>query len=125
VEKTQDLIIMALYAVAAISGASGGCLVAAHHILRGRTMTQLFIAAYVFVGLIFGTAGVIAAVSFGGVTLTFEKAFLLGLFFGAVGSTSLAGANLSARFLLRRLGIEMTVSLRNVDETNPGANDDR
>ncbi len=105
-----------LYVLAAISGAAGGCLVAAHHVLRGRNVTALFVMAYGFVGLIFGLSGVIVITTFTSAELTVQSGFLIGLILGAVGSSSLAGANLSARVIMRRLGIEVDVEIRRVDK---------
>ncbi len=105
-----------LYVLAAISGAAGGCLVAAHHVLRGRNVTALFVLAYGFVGLIFGLSGVVVITTFTSAELTVQSGFLIGMIFGAVGSSSLAGANLSARVIMRRLGIEVDVEIRRVDK---------
>ncbi len=118
-DKQISNLLVFLYVIAAISGAAGGCLVAAHHVLRGRNVTALFVAAYGFVGLVFGLSGVIVVVLFTPIELTIERTILLGLIFGAVGSTTLAGANLSARIIMRRLGIEVDVSIHKIDDNKP------
>ncbi len=115
-EKSVGNLLAFLYVVAAVSGAAGGCLVAAHHVLRGRNVTRLFIAAYSFVGLVFGLAGVIVVAGFTSIDLTLERTILLGLIFGSVGSVTLAGANLSARIIMRRLGIEVDVSVHRINK---------
>ena len=108
-----------LYILAAISGAAGGCLVAAHHVLRGRNVTALFVAAYGFVGLVFGLTGVIVITAFTSADMSIQSGFLIGLILGAVGSSSLAGANLSARIIMRKLGIEVDVEVRRIDNNEP------
>ncbi len=118
-EKSVGNLLAFLYVVAAVSGAAGGCMVAAHHVLRGRNVTRLFIAAYGFVGLVFGLTGVMVVAAFTSIELTLERAFLIGLIFGVVGSTTLAGANLSARIIMRRLGIEVDVSVHRIKEPKP------
>ena len=104
-----------LYTLAAISGAAGGCMIVAHQVLRGRSVTRMFIMAYAFIGLIMGLAG-IAALTLLGIDLSFEYVLLAGLVFGAAGSSALAGANLSARFIMSRLGIEVDISVRRIDK---------
>ncbi len=115
-DKQISNLLAFLYILAAISGAAGGCLVAAHHVLRGRSITALFVAAYGFVGLIFGLSGVMVITAFTSSELSIQSTFLIGLILGVVGSTSLAGANLSARIIMKRLGIEVDVEIRRVDK---------
>ena len=103
-----------LYVVAAIAGACGGCLVASHRLLNKENMTGMIFAAYGFAGLILGLTGVMVLAAFTDVTLTLERAFLFGLIFGVTGSASLAGMNLSARFIMRRLGIEVDVTIKRI-----------
>ena len=108
-----------LYAVAAISGAAGGCMVAAHRVLRGRSVTGVFGAAYAFVGCVFALTGTIALVVFAGLTLSLERAILVGVVFGLVGAVSLASMHLSARFVFRRLGMEVDVTVRPIAKDPP------
>lgn len=111
-DKLIDYATAVMYTIVAVSGAAGGCMVIANHALRGRNVTALLFVAYALLGAVFGVAGIAAMLLFVGFETTFEKLILLGLFFGAVGSATLAGANLSIRFLLRRLGIEVDVSIK-------------
>jgi hypothetical protein len=119
-DKQISTFLAFIYTVAAISGAAGGCLVAAHHVLRGRNITTMFVAAYSFVGLIFGAAGVIMTAAVG-VELSFERVILLGLVFGMAGSSALAGANISARIIMSRLGIVIDVDVRRIDRDKSNA----
>ena len=103
-----------LYVVAAIAGACGGCLVASHRLLNKENLTGMIFAAYGFAGLILGLTGVMVLAMFTDITLTSERTFLFGMIFGATGSASLAGMNLSARFIMRRLGIEIDVTIKRI-----------
>lgn len=110
-----------LYAIAAISGAAGGCTVAAHRVLRGRSVTGAFVAAYTFVGFVFGLTGTIGLAMFAGVGLSLERVILIGLGFGVIGALSLASMHLSARFIFRRFGMEVDVTVRPIgkDKAQP------
>lgn len=103
-----------LYAVVAISGAAGGCMMVVQKVLRGRNVTAVLMLAYTFAGLVFGVAGAAGLEIFTEWQPSFDRALLAGLMFGAIGAGSLAGMNLSARFILRRLGVEVDVSIRPV-----------
>ncbi len=103
-----------LYAIAAISGGLGGCMVAAHKVLRGRSVTAVLVVAYLFAGAIFGLAGVIGLRIFAFWVPTVETTILAGLMFGVIGAGALMGMNLSARFIMRRFGIEVDVQVRRV-----------
>lgn len=115
-DKLIDYATAVMYAIVAVSGAAGGCMVIANHALRGRNVTALLFVAYALLGAVFGIAGVAAMLLFAGIDATFEKLVLLGLFFGVVGSTALASANMSIRFLLRRLGIEVDVRIKRIKD---------
>lgn len=114
--RLSDYGLTFLYALAAISGLAGGCMVAAHRVLNGRKMTLPFLAAYGFAGLVFGLTGTIVLVLVTGWTPDAERSILIGLVFGAAGAISLAGMHLSARFILRRFGIEVDVEIKRIGE---------
>lgn len=100
------------YAVGAISGLAGGCLVAVHKILHGRRVSGVIALAYSFVGLVFGLAGVIGLRLFTDWSPAPERAFIAGLWFGVIGAVAVAAANLSVRFTLPIIGKEMQVEIR-------------
>jgi hypothetical protein len=115
VDKVLDAGLATLLAVAGISGGIGGCTIVAHNVLRGRVMTSALVAAYVFIGFVFGIAGTLMSTAVFGFAPSFEKLVLINLFFGMAGSIALASANLSIRFLLKRLGIEVEVTVRKTE----------
>jgi len=115
-EKIVDFWSALAYAIVAISGASGGCLVAAHRAMRGRSITFILVLAYAFIGSAFAVAGMAALLLFTDFNVSFERLLLIGMIFGATGSVALAGANLSIRFILRRLGIEVDVQIKKVGD---------
>lgn len=114
-EQIIDFWTALAYAIVAVSGASGGCLVAAHHAIRGRSVTAMLLLAYAFIGGVFAVAGVAAMLLFSPFQITLERLLLIGMILGVAGSVALAGANLSVRFILRRLGIEIDVEVRRIE----------
>lgn len=115
-DKLIDFWTALAYAIVAISGASGGCLVAAHRAMHGRAVTTVLLLAYAFIGGVFAVAGVAALLMLTDFSVSLERLLLIGLVFGAAGSVALAGANLSIRFILRRLGIEVDVSIKKIGD---------
>lgn len=107
-----DLVTVLVYVIVAISGASGGCLVVAHNILHGRSLTQLYVLSYGFVGLVFAVAGVIAIELMTPMSIGMKGAVIYGLILGATGAAALGSANLSARIIMKKLGIEIEIKLK-------------
>ena len=114
-DKSFDFLSALAYAIVAISGASGGCLVVAHRAIRGRTVTLVLLTAYAFIGGVFAVAGIAALSLFGDTGQSIERLLLTGLIMGVSGSVALASANLSIRLILRRLGVEVDVSIKKID----------
>lgn len=106
-----------LLALAAVFGGSGGCAVAAHKVLRGRSVSGVLLLAYAFVGIVFAVAGVISLRLFMGWQPTYESAILVCLMFGAGGASALAGANLSVRLILKRFNLEAEFTVRPIDRS--------
>jgi hypothetical protein len=104
-----------MYALVAISGATGGCIVAAHQVLRGRSLTLILIWAYALIGFAFGVAGMAALLLLTVFEPSLEKLLFVGLGFGIFGAVTLAGANLSAKLIMRRLGVEIDVSVKKIE----------
>lgn len=115
-DKLLDFWTALAYAIVAVSGASGGCLVAAQRAMRGRSVTTMLVLAYAFVGAVFAVAGMAAVLLVTLFQIDFGRLVLIGLILGVTGTTALAGANLSVRFLLRRLGVEVDISVRRTQE---------
>jgi hypothetical protein len=105
-----------LYAIVAISGASGGCLVVAHRIIKGRRVSFVLLAAYAFMGSVFAVVGMAAMLLMLGPVLNVEQALIVGAIFGVSGSSALAASNLSVRFILKRLGIDIEITISKHDK---------
>ena len=105
--------------IAAVSGAFGGCAAAAHHVLASQgklTQRTIFFLSYAIVGAAMGIFVIGAANLFGLHFHTLEQFVLATMAAGFIGSLVLAGTNLTMRFLLKRLGIEVTMTLRKNNE---------
>jgi hypothetical protein len=105
-----------MYALAAISGGLGGCAIASHSILRGATPRVSYVLAYGMIGVVFGMLtyayGTLAGVD----TANIDSLIGASILAGASGSVTLASTNISARWVLKRLGIEVQVTVRRSDE---------
>jgi hypothetical protein len=98
-------------AIAAVAGGVGGCTIAAHKLLSEKRMPLSFAAAYTFAGGVFGVVGMVLIKIMLDTYVNVERTLLFGFVFGATGAASLASINFSARMILQRLGIEVTVDI--------------
>lgn len=115
---TEFLTLLA-YVLAGISGGLGGCGAASAQFLRspdGPTLRLAYITAYMIIGAIGGVLFAAYAMRSGfigpGLAAVVPGAIVAGLLLSAL----LAGTNITARWLLRRLGIEVEVTVRRHDE---------
>lgn len=111
-EKPIDWLALVMYALAAISGGLGGCAIAGHHVLRGRSMRVSYLLAYGIVGMAFGVLTLAFGAAFMGEAETLDRLIGQSVIAGAVGSLVLASTNLSARWVLKRFGIEVVVTVK-------------
>lgn len=118
-DKTLEWLTLMLYALAAVSGGLGGCAVAGHHILRGRSMRTSYALAYGIVGMVFGVLMLAYGSFFGVEAASIDRLIGQSVLAGMVGSLALASTNLSARWVLKRLGIEVIVTVRRSDDKGP------
>ena len=100
-----------LYAIAAITGMIGGCAAGSHQILRGKELRVAVVIAYGIIGLFLGLLS-FAYANYLNVALTFDKLVFSCLLSGFAGSVILASTNLTARWVLKRLGIEVTLNIK-------------
>ena len=100
-----------IISVAAVAGGVGGCTIAAYRLLSDKKLPIMFLAAYIFVGAVFGVLGVVVTKILTGIYIDFERTMLFSFIFGVTGAASLASMSFSARFLLQRLGIEVIVDV--------------
>lgn len=115
-DKVIEYITLLMYALAAISGGLGGCAAAGHHILRGQQPRASYVLAYGIIGVLFGVLALAYGGLFGAAVTTMDALIGQSVLAGAVGSITLASSNLSARWVLKKLGIEVVVSVRRRDE---------
>lgn len=115
--KIIDAGIAVAIAVALVCGGSGGCMVAAHRVLRGKKIAALLVLAYAFVGSVFGAVGILGFRIMGYETTT-EIAMLISFMFGVAGAIALAGANWSTRLVLRKFGIEAEITFKPIPKSD-------
>ena len=118
-QSAKDLVVngllAVLYAIAAISGALGGCAASCYYMTHDKAPRWAFAVAYTVVGCVFGV------VTFAGLALLHPPAsihllVLYSLGGGAAGAVALGSANLTVRILLRHLGVEVAVTMRKAGE---------
>ena len=118
--KILDGVLALAFCVAAVAGASGACLIVAHKVLRGRNISALLVGSYAVVGAVLAVAIIAYLFAFTAIRIGFPELVLYGVLAGAMGSAVLAATNLSARFILRRLGIEVEVRVKSLEKIAGG-----
>jgi hypothetical protein len=88
----------------------GGCTIAAQHLLSGRKMRTGYVGAYFIIGVVFG----LLTAAYGAVFVKDSITDIIGpaIIAGAVGALALSASNMTARFLLKKLGIEVVLTMR-------------
>lgn len=115
-DKSLDWLALIMYALAAVSGGLGGCAIAGHHVLRGHSMRISYLLAYAIVGATFGVLLLAYGALFGVNNTSMHSLIGNAVLAGAAGSLALASTNISARWVLKRLGIEVLVTVRRAQE---------
>lgn len=116
IDKSLDWLALIMYALAAVSGGLGGCAIAGHHVLRGHSMRISYLLAYGIVGATFGVLLLAYGAMFGVNNASLHSMIGNAVLAGAAGSFALASTNISARWVLKRLGIEVLVTVRRAQE---------
>lgn len=116
IDKSLDWLALIMYALAAVSGGLGGCAIAGHHVLRGHSMRISYLLAYGIVGATFGVLLLAYGAMFGVNNTSLHSMIGNAVLAGAAGSFALASTNISARWVLKRLGIEVLVTVRRAQE---------
>jgi uncharacterized YccA/Bax inhibitor family protein len=111
----EDWYPIILYAIAAVTGMIGGCAAGGHQLLRGKQLKVAVFIAYGIVGLFLGLL-FLAYANYTAVDMTFDKLIGSCLLSGFAGSVVLASTNFTARWVLRRLGIEVTLDIKSTRE---------
>lgn len=106
---------------AIVTGAVGGCVACIQHARTKRETLAAYAVAYALTGA-FGAAMALAAsmVFYPGVIGDWGKLLLLSGSAGIITSLALAAGNLSMRVVLKRLGLEVTVSVQKVERNEAG-----
>ncbi len=115
-ERAIEWVVVVLYAIAAISGGLGGCAAAGHHVLRGQQPRISYVLAYGIIGMVFGVLVFAYGNTFGADVSSLERLIGHSVLAGAIGSAVLASSNISARWVLKRLGIEVVVTVKRKGE---------
>ena len=79
-------------------------------------MRASFFLAYALIGILFGVLALAYGSVFGTDTTSIDDVIRTSAIAGSAGALVLAGSNLSARLILKRLGIEIEVTVRKKDE---------
>jgi hypothetical protein len=111
-ERIIEHVTLLMYALAAISGGLGGCAIASQEVLHGKKPRISFVAAYGIIGAVFGLLVLVYGSFFGVDSASADAVVGNSILAGAVGSITLASTNLSARWVLKHLGIEVEVTVK-------------
>lgn len=90
---------------------------ASHGILRGQKPRLSYILAYGILGMVFGVLAMAYGAMFG-LDTSMDKLIGNSVLAGSIGSFTLAATNISARVLLKRLGIEIQVTVKRKGESD-------
>lgn len=106
---------------AIITGAIGGCVASVQHMKTGRTTYAAFAAAYSITGAFGGLMALagIAVLSPEWIRGWGELLLVTG-FSGIATSLSLVAGNISMRFLLKKIGLEVTINVSRVTSRTNG-----
>lgn len=112
-ERAADFVVALIYSLAVVSGGLGGCTVAAHHIIKGKSIRLSFFFGYAIIGAVFG----LLTASYGSFLSSQNWHEIIGpsILAGAGGAIALSATNLSARFILKKLGVEVVVTVKKSD----------
>lgn len=112
-EHFFDALEVLLFALALAAGAMGGCTVAGYQIVRNKKQFRSYlILAYGIIGAFFGGAIYIVASHIYLYAHSTIELLSLSMICGFLGTLVLSATNLSAKFILHRLGIEVVVDVR-------------
>lgn len=115
-DKLHDYVVLIMYALAAISGGLGGCAVAGRSVLHGENPRVSYVLAYATIGVMFGVLTLAYGTFIGVQSDDYASVIGNSILAGISGSFALASTNISARWVLKRLGLEVQVTVRRQDE---------
>lgn len=112
-----DSATMLLYVIAAIAGGLGGCAAAAYYTTHTSAPRLHFTIAYVLLGAVFGIVALSALAVWPVMELdSLHHVILYALLSGSAGSLALISANVTIMVILKRLGIELQITMRKSGE---------
>lgn len=102
--------------VAVVAGAAGGGLIISHQIMRHKVVPAIVIVAYMIVGAVLATAMAAYMYTFGNTDMALPEVVLYGIVSGAMGSVALGLTGITMKFFLRRLGLELDVTIKQLED---------
>lgn len=112
-----DTTVLLLYVIAAVAGGLGGCAAAAYYATHARAPRVMFLVAYMLLGVVFGVISLATIATWGLIDPgDVHLIILISLLSGSAGALALVSANLTIMLILRRLGIEIQITMRKPDE---------
>ena len=106
-----------LYAIAAITGLIGGCTAAGHKLLHGKNLGFAVLWAYGVVGVFFGLL-FLAHSNYLNVHMELDQLIASCLISGFAGSVMLASSNFTMRWALKRMGIEVQLTVKHKEQND-------
>ena len=119
----SELFGLILYVLAAVSGGIGGCGIASSQFLQSQGVISLrvaYLSAYAIIGGIGGILFTAYVMAFDRSVHHLSDVIPGAIIAGMVFSLSLAGTNGVAKIILRRLGIQIELTVRKDDEDRRG-----
>ncbi|MDH5258996.1 MAG: hypothetical protein OEX07_13360 [Gammaproteobacteria bacterium] len=114
-EKILNAAEALLFALVIASGMMGGCAAASHYLIKGRDMKKWIFMAYAMMGGFFGVAVFIFS-KYGYLQIdTTTDALTYSMMIGFAGTLFISATNFSAQFLLKRLGLKVTINVDKAD----------
>ena len=116
VEHVTQITEIFMYALAAVAGGLGGCMAASNQLFQGRALRWSILMAYIICGMAMGLLIIAYTSVFFGEIGAVDKIIGHSILAGLAGSTLLAGGHISVRWVLKKLGVEITLTARRKDE---------
>lgn len=107
-----------IYIVSALSGCLGGVATASIYSLRGRPITAILIISYGILGIVLGVSSAAYISIFSDIDFSIDQIIMLSIITGLCGTATIAGTNLSFKWILRQMGLEIELKVSQCDKKN-------